>query len=90
MEYKCVLCAKQTKGYGNNPHPMRETGTCCDSCNALQVIPARLMVFSKRIKDPKEQVAFMKTYMESLEEEDEMHVPFAASPLDAYRGARKR
>ena len=27
---------------GNNPEPVRSEGRCCDTCNELVVIPARL------------------------------------------------
>tara|TARA_Y100000593_G_scaffold19936_1_gene39946 strand:+ start:907 stop:1071 length:165 start_codon:yes stop_codon:yes gene_type:complete len=39
--FKCVICHKQTKGYGNNSAPLNE-GLCCDKCNQKFVIPRRL------------------------------------------------
>ena len=41
-KYKCCICNKWVKGYGNNPLPIKEKGKCCDECNAVFVIPARL------------------------------------------------
>jgi hypothetical protein len=39
---RCVLCNKKLLGFGNNPAPLSDSGLCCDSCNGLKVIPARL------------------------------------------------
>ena len=44
--FKCCLCDKQSKGWGNNPQPLMG-GKCCDECNMSKVIPARLMGFAK-------------------------------------------
>ena len=42
-EFVCSLCAKQSKGYGNNPQPLKEfEERCCDECNYTMVIPARI------------------------------------------------
>lgn len=38
----CVICESEIKGYGNNPWPVTEEGRCCDTCNNLYVIPARI------------------------------------------------
>jgi len=39
---KCCICSKKIKTkYGNNAEPIKE-GRCCDLCNAIIVIPARL------------------------------------------------
>ena len=38
----CVLCGKTFSGYGNNPLPVKDFGSCCDKCNQEKVIPARL------------------------------------------------
>ena len=46
--FKCCLCGKHTIGwdeegiYGNNPAPLKQKGQCCDDCNNIKVIPARL------------------------------------------------
>ena len=42
MKKTCCLCGKEFDGYGNNPAPLKESGECCDQCNAEKVIPARL------------------------------------------------
>ena len=40
---KCCICKKKIKGDGNNPLPLyNKEGICCDECNMLHVIPARL------------------------------------------------
>lgn len=39
---KCAICGKIIKGFGNNPYPVKDKGKCCDRCNIIAVIPARL------------------------------------------------
>ena len=39
--FKCVICKKNTKGYGNNASPSAE-GRCCDKCNYGVVLPRRI------------------------------------------------
>lgn len=40
----CCLCGKQLENeYGNNPDPVSKEGSCCDKCNYLKVIPARVI-----------------------------------------------
>ena len=47
-EFKCCLCGKKVKEYGNNPYPLRARGKCCDKCNMDLVIPARIIaIYSK-------------------------------------------
>ena len=41
--FECCFCKKLVKGYGNNPAPVKNSGKCCNECNAEIVIPARLM-----------------------------------------------
>ena len=41
MKNKCCLCGGELEGYGNDPAPLKESGECCDRCNAEKVIPAR-------------------------------------------------
>ena len=38
----CCICGNKFKGYGNNPEPVVDSGTCCDYCNVRVVIPARI------------------------------------------------
>ena len=42
MKNKCCLCGGEFEGYGNDPAPLKESGECCDRCNAEKVIPTRL------------------------------------------------
>jgi hypothetical protein len=37
----CSICGRPYQGYGNNPAPLPGE-RCCDICNWLVVIPARL------------------------------------------------
>lgn len=39
---KCCICGKKFYGWGNNPTPIKRKGKCCDNCNLIKVIPARL------------------------------------------------
>lgn len=41
---KCCICGKEFVGWGNNPYPVNkdEDARCCDECNGMYVIPARL------------------------------------------------
>jgi hypothetical protein len=43
-QFKCCLCGEDTEGFGNNPQPLAkgQDDRCCDDCNTLRVIPARL------------------------------------------------
>jgi hypothetical protein len=47
----CCICNKQLYGYGNNPQPVMEQGECCDECNILEVLPARLSLINEKNKD---------------------------------------
>ena len=52
--WECVLCEKDCKGFGNNPHPLKCNNTmdrCCDYCNIKFVIPIRILQSkNKKIK----------------------------------------
>ena len=43
-EHICCICGDKFTGWGNNPWPVvkDEDARCCDACNELSVIPARL------------------------------------------------
>ncbi len=40
----CCICGETFEGYGNNPYPVvkEENARCCDDCNSMVVIPARI------------------------------------------------
>ena len=68
--FRCCLCDRISHGYGNNAHPLvfpAEAGykLCCEECNAYKVVPARLLIFSLRIKGEEEQSRVMREYMEA-------------------------
>ena len=43
---ECVLCdGVLDDAYGHNPSPCADEGRCCNSCNANQVIPARMYLY---------------------------------------------
>ena len=39
-KFVCCLCNQDSRGYGNNPIPLKSSGRCCDKCNN-KVIGAR-------------------------------------------------
>jgi hypothetical protein len=39
----CSICGAEYSGYGHNAAPVKE-GRCCDHCNAIVVLPARLAI----------------------------------------------
>lgn len=45
----CVLCKKKYIGYGNNAEPIKK-GQCCDDCNSIKVVPERIKIIRKNIK----------------------------------------
>lgn len=45
-KFKCVICHKTSKGYGNNAQPVK-VGICCDNCNE-DVIMERLRQVEER------------------------------------------
>lgn len=47
---KCCICGKEFEGWGNNPYPVKEEGECCDECNFMYVLPARIELLNKRDK----------------------------------------
>ena len=44
----CVVCGNEFWGWGHNPQPIKEDGVCCNRCNQMIVIPARLLEASER------------------------------------------
>ena len=49
---KCSLCGKSFKGMGHNPMPLREyTERCCDDCNEDVVIPVRIDLLGRSIRE---------------------------------------
>lgn len=41
-KFKCVICKKHVKEFGNNPAPVASRGLCCDKCNVEVVLPIRM------------------------------------------------
>ena len=41
MKKTCCLGGGEFEGYGNDPTPLKESGECCDRCNAEKVLTAR-------------------------------------------------
>lgn len=47
MIKECCICGNEFEGWGNNPWPVKREGECCDSCNNLYVVPARIEAMYK-------------------------------------------
>ena len=43
--FTCCICHKDVSGYGNNPEPVNndDDEECCDDCNGMYVVPARML-----------------------------------------------
>ena len=50
---KCCICGAEFKGWGNNPWPVKLEGECCDDCNTMKVVPARLRQMYLTTKEKK-------------------------------------
>jgi hypothetical protein len=50
----CSICQLPFSEYGNNAEPVN-SGRCCDSCNDMVVIPARLNSFRLRVEESKQR-----------------------------------
>ena len=51
----CSICGSDYDGYGNNADPF--IGRCCNDCNLLHVIPARIsLIYAAKKDNPKEPV----------------------------------
>lgn len=48
----CSICGKSYVGFGNNAYPVNN-GRCCDDCNGMVVIPARLEAIISNKKEDK-------------------------------------
>ena len=57
-DYRCCLCGKPFKGYGNNPAPLTDDVRmrCCDDCNTKVVMPARWQNYEQNKIKLKENV----------------------------------
>lgn len=50
----CCICKQKIEGQGYDPHPFPtewKEQRCCDICNELLVVPARLKLASKENKE---------------------------------------
>ena len=56
----CCICGRVFSGWGNNPYPLAESGSCCDTCNDRYVIPARLI---RRMTDRTPTIDEIKKWM---------------------------
>lgn len=50
-EIRCCICGRKFTGYGNNPAPVRKRGRCCDDCNYLIVIPKRIELLAREMRE---------------------------------------
>ena len=51
--FECSICKFRFRGYGNNPWPVTqgEDDRCCDDCNAIHVVPARIANLRKATEE---------------------------------------
>jgi hypothetical protein len=48
----CSICQREFKEFGNNARPIND-GRCCDDCNTLLVIPARIRMLHREEEEAK-------------------------------------
>lgn len=46
---RCCICGIEINYYGNNPAPIKTKGVCCDRCNQIFVIPARIKMLKDKV-----------------------------------------
>ena len=48
--FQCCICGDVFTGWGNNPYPVNkdENARCCNDCNSMHVIPARIAAMYER------------------------------------------
>lgn len=52
---KCSICGEEFEGWGNNAWPIND-GTCCDFCNMVEVLPARMAIaYGKKSEEDKDE-----------------------------------
>lgn len=51
-EFVCCICGRNCTGWGNDPWPVvtEEDKECCEACNTLKVIPARIKALKNKKK----------------------------------------
>ena len=50
----CSICKNKYIGFGNNAYPINN-GRCCDECNSMYVIPARIYEMYKNKQNKSEE-----------------------------------
>lgn len=54
-KFKCCICGREFEGFGNNPYPLCDKddfeSRCCDECDNLYVIPARIKKLMEKRKE---------------------------------------
>lgn len=52
-KYECSICGQFFEGFGNNPWPATfgENDRCCDRCNMIAVLPARIAGLGALVND---------------------------------------
>ena len=46
---QCVICNDNLLDMGHNPYPLFDTGRCCEYCNEVYVVPARIADLNKSL-----------------------------------------
>ena len=51
---KCSICGEYFDGWGNNAWPIND-GVCCDFCNMIEVLPARISTAYRKKEEDKDE-----------------------------------
>ncbi len=51
---KCSICGEYFDGWGNNAWPIND-GVCCDFCNMVEVLPARISTAYRKKEEDKDE-----------------------------------
>lgn len=50
-KFRCCICREYSRGYGNDPRPIKDKGKCCDTCYFREVSPEKLKLIKERVKE---------------------------------------
>lgn len=67
----CCICGKECENeWGNNPYPVNNTenARCCDTCNDLYVIPARIAnLMAMKYSPVKKEMDYDETHIQEVQ-----------------------
>ena len=62
---QCVICDDNLLDMGHNPYPLFTNGRCCEFCNDVLVLPARISAHYKDNKSKDEWIFIRNLYYKS-------------------------